>query len=312
MGAPSPALLWDGDRRNPNAGLTIYRHFDSASVVQGLLGERPQSAWVIGYPLLERIHYLLVAGFDVYGSTGHQLSTRLYMDFLRMEGELSFLSFLPRAARQGVRDRWYRNAGTEQIAYLKSTDAYYSGETGIAFKSRDPLAEMYGLLKSHLAPVASTRYALESSGLPREAQAALADLASARGRAVARFPEMAFLSVGDRNFTLISNNAHSNVAAMFGEARRRLPDEDTLSVLNGFVGAYPNAFFRVEPGQLPAFVAALKGLETEADYRRLLERYGIRRTDARFWAHSDALHEAFRAWAPVEAGLFDYNRFENR
>ena len=54
-------LLWDGDGRNDNAALTVFRHFDSASVVKGLVGEPPKTAWVIGYPLLERIHYLLVA-----------------------------------------------------------------------------------------------------------------------------------------------------------------------------------------------------------------------------------------------------------
>ena len=56
----------------------------------------------------------------------------------------------------------------------------------------------------------------------------------------------------------------------------------------------------------------VRGLASEADYRELLTRYGIRRTDERFWAHSDALHAAYRRWAPREAGLFDYNRFENR
>jgi hypothetical protein len=53
-------------------------------------------------------------------------------------------------------------------------------------------------------------------------------------------------------------------------------------------------------------------LASEADFRDLLSRYGIRRTDERFWAHSDALTNAYRRWAPKEAGLFDYNRFENR
>ena len=94
-------LLWDGDGRNPNAALTVMRHFDSASVVQGLLGERPQTVMLIGYPLLERIHYLLVAGFDVYGNVGHQLTTRLYMDFLRTEGEMNFFAFLPLADAAG-------------------------------------------------------------------------------------------------------------------------------------------------------------------------------------------------------------------
>jgi len=48
---------------------------------------------------LECIHYLLVAGFDVYGNIGHQLSTRLYMDFLRMESEFGFLALLPEETR---------------------------------------------------------------------------------------------------------------------------------------------------------------------------------------------------------------------
>ena len=70
------ALVWDGDGRNPNAALTVFRHFDSASVVKGMVGEPPKTAWVIGYPLLERIYYLLVAGYDVYGNAGHQLNSR--------------------------------------------------------------------------------------------------------------------------------------------------------------------------------------------------------------------------------------------
>ncbi|GAL09318.1 fatty acid cis/trans isomerase [Vibrio astriarenae] len=74
-------LIWAGDGQNPNAALTVFRHFDSASVVQGLVGTPPKTAWVLDYALLERIHYLLVAGFDVYGNFGHQLVTRMFMDF---------------------------------------------------------------------------------------------------------------------------------------------------------------------------------------------------------------------------------------
>ena len=45
--------------------------------------------------MLERVYYALVAGFDVYGTAGHQLALRLYMDQLRVEGESYFLDFLP-------------------------------------------------------------------------------------------------------------------------------------------------------------------------------------------------------------------------
>src|SRR6185503_20781688 len=139
--------LWDGDGRNPNAALTVMRHFDSASVVQGLLGERPQTVMVLGYPTLERIHYLLVAGFDVYGNVGHQLATRLYMDFLRMEGEMNFLALLPREARQAVRDRWYRGADREEVDHLGSPDAYFPYESGVRYAAGDPLTQLYALLK---------------------------------------------------------------------------------------------------------------------------------------------------------------------
>ena len=44
---------------------------------------------MLSYPLFERIAYLLVVGFDVFGNVAHQLDARLYMDFLRMEGEFN-------------------------------------------------------------------------------------------------------------------------------------------------------------------------------------------------------------------------------
>ena len=50
----------------------------------------------------------MVAGFDVYGNLGHQLNTRLYMDFLRTEGEDFFLTFLPSKERKAIRDEWYQ------------------------------------------------------------------------------------------------------------------------------------------------------------------------------------------------------------
>jgi len=315
-GGPTVELLWDGDGRNPNAALTVVRHFDSASVVQGLLGERPQTVMLIDYQLLERIHYLLVAGFDVYGNVGHQLTTRLYMDFLRTEGEMNFLSFLPLASRQAVHDRWYRGADRASIAQLWDTRAYFQHESGIRYATSDPLAELYGMMKKRAAPVTSQRYALASSGLGAASLRELERLAALRGRALAHLPEASILTVrgsgGDRHFSLIANRAHSNVAELFDESERRLPDEDNLLVANGFIPAYPNAFFIVEAGQLPRFVDAVSRLAAEADYAALAAAYGVRRADQRFWAHSDALHIAWRRSAPREAGLFDYNRFENR
>ena len=90
------------------------------------------------------------------------------------------------------------------------------------------------------------------------------------------------------------------------------PDEDTLTLVPGFLGDYPNAFYRLQRADLPAFTAVVRGLKSEADYRALATRFAVRRTNPAFWAHSDAVRDAYRQWAPDEAALFDYNRFENR
>lgn len=314
-GSPTLDVLWDGDGKNPNSALTVLRHFDSASVVQGLLGEEPQTVLVLGYPTLERIHYLLVAGFDVYGNVSHQLATRLYMDFLRMEGEMNFFALLPRAERQTVRDRWYRGADKVAIALLSDTQAYFPKESGIRFATGAPLSELYAMMKKRAAPETGPRYALSSSGLKETRE--LERLAALRGRALSYLPEASILTVRDgtgaeHHFSLIANRAHSNVAELFDEAERRLPDEDSVLVANGFIPAYPNAFFLVESAELGRFVDAIARLGSEDDYAALATAYGIRRTSPRFWAHSDALHAAWRRSNPREAGLLDYNRVENR
>lgn len=315
--APTLDLVWDGGGMNPNAALTVFRHFDSASVVKGFVGEDPETVWLTGYPLLERIHYLLVAGFDVYGSVGHQLHSRLYMNFLRIEAEFNILALLPKASRDAVRDHWYRDADDKVKAYLNGTKAHFDQETGIRYETDRPYPELQALLSRHLAKADERRYAPSMSRLPVGALEHLRRLTRLRGRAVSYLPEASFLTVreeggSDHVFTVLRNSAHSNVAYLFDEDRRRLPDEDTVTLAHEFIGVYPNAFYLVTTEQLPEFVDAVQGLASDDDYTALAARYAIRRTDDRFWSHSDALHAAYQRWAPIEAALFDYNRFENR
>jgi len=310
------ALVWNGDGRNPNAALTVFRHFDSASVVKGLVGEPPKTAWVIGYPLFERIYYLLAAGYDTYGNVGHQLNSRLYMDFLRMEGEFNFLVFLPQAAREPTRDYWYRGASNDVKDYVYGRKAHFDRETGIVYRTADPQRELYGLLRARLAPVLEARYDLSNvadEALRRDLQA----LGAVRGASTAWLPEVAFLRVDDpprppQWFTLLRNTAHSNVSHIFFENAELLPAENTLTVVPGFIGAYPNAIYRVRRADLPALAAAIRGLASEDDYRKLADRFALRRTDPGFWAASDAMIDSYARSRPLEPGLFDYNRLENR
>ncbi len=310
------SLIWDGDGRNPNAALTVFRHFDNASVVKGLVGEPPKTAWVLGYPLFERIYYLLVAGYDPYGNLAHQLDSRLYMDFMRMEGESNFLMFLPKVARQPTRDHWYRGASRQVKAYVDGSRDSFSPETGIPFRSQDPQSEFYGLLNRRLTPVLGPRFDLASvadAGL----RAQLEKLAALRGASLSWLPEMVVLRVdaapnAPQYFSLLRNTGHRNVSHLMREEGQLAPDENTLTVVPGFIGAYPNAILRATPAELPALTAALGALASPADYSRFADRFVIRRTSAAFWPASDALAAAYRQWSPLEAGLFDYNRLDNR
>ena len=101
--------IWKGNKKDDNDSiLTIYRHFDSASVHKGALGDIPKTLWMIDYPLLERIYYSLVAGFDIFGNTPHQLLVRKHMDRLRIEGESNFLEYLPKTSRSDYFNSWYK------------------------------------------------------------------------------------------------------------------------------------------------------------------------------------------------------------
>ena len=308
------SMIWSGDGRNPNAALTVFRHFDSATVVKGLVGDQPKTAWVIGYPLFERIYYLLVAGYDVYGNAGHQLNSRLYMDFLRMEGEFNFLVLLPEKARRATAEYWYRGAPQEVTDYVYGRDAHFNRPSGLTYRTNDPQRELYEMLSTRLAPVAAKRFDLSSVADPalrRDLQA----LSNVRGASLAWMPEVAFLRVeqptaAPQYFSVLRNTAHKNVAHMFKE--ELLPAENTLTVVPGFLGAYPNAIYSVKAADLPALANAIGSLASEDDYFKLADRYAVRRTNPRFWATSDELIDAYTALAPVEAGVFDYGRLENR
>jgi len=320
-------FIWAGDGRNPNAALTVFRHFDSASVVQGLVGPTPRSAWVIGYPLLERIFYLLVAGYDVYGNTAHQLQTRLAMDFLRMEGEANFLMLLPRADRLALRDEWYRGVSDEVKQRVLGGPYRFDVESGIRIPAGvDARQQVFGLLRQRLAPVLAHQHDLGPAQVPdaREREA-LHRLGALTGSALQWWPEAALLLVDPQRpagagdaapsphpYSLLRNTAHLNVSTLFLEKKMLVPAENTLTVAAGFIGAYPNAVMRLRADELPAFTAALAGLRSEADYRRLADRWALRRTDARFWATSDELMDAYQRLAPGEAGLLDLSRLENR
>ena len=304
-------LIWRGDGHNQNAALTIFRHFDSASVVKGFIGQSPKTMWVLDYALFERIHYLLVAGFDVYGNIGHQLITRLYMDFLRLEGEQNFLNMLPLSHRQAIKSHWYRNSHLSLSEFI-NRKSLIGAPTGIEYHSDDPKQELYDNLHQVLAPVLNQKYDFRSVKGP------LAKLNTLPTKAVNLLPQVSFIlqqqpDGGHQPYTLLHHNAHYNISSLLNEEGQRAYQEDTASLVPGFIGDYPEAIWYLSShSDAQDFVTRLGQVRTESDYQALRASYGIRRTHPEFWRYSDLLHDIAQQTRGVEFGLFDYNRLENR
>ncbi len=309
--------IWDGDNSNTNAALTIFRHSDNASVVQGLVGKPPKTAWVISYPLFERIHYLLVAGFDPFGNVGHQLMTRLYMDFLRIEGEFNFVSFLPPENRFEVLSYWYRGADEDIKKYVAAMPEHAFFPSSVEYKTTNYKQEFFQQVQQYLTPVLSEQYDIAAQDLTDQEKIALNRLGNVTGSKTAFLPEVVFIRFlaldGKEHFyTLIHNKGYANVTSLFNDDENRLPNEDDLTLVPGFIGSYPNVFWDVKSTELDDLTSRVETLSSEDDYHKLLDLYGVRRTSGQFWALSDQAHEISKQNNPIEAGLFDYNRLENR
>lgn len=113
-------------------------------------------------------------------------------------------------------------------------------------------------------------------------------------------------------FTLVRNSAHFNVNSLFAEEDNRDRANDNMTLVYGLLGSYPNVFWQVKEQDLAKLVVAAQGLRSEQDYRALLDRFAVRRSNTDFWAFSDKLNQQYQQQNPVDSGLLDYNRLENR
>lgn len=324
--APSWSSLWAG---NDNALLSIFRHFDSATVTKGLIGEVPQTLWLFDYPLLERTYYQLAVNFDVFGNVSHQAQTRLYFDLIRNGAEQNFLRLMPADSRDDYLDDWYQNSGKLKmwLDYERIDD---STPSALKLHGNDPkldfarqLLARYGDLNAHPDPInrCDGAYCSRPNIDPalQDAEQSLSRLTSrpAAGlKVIDQLPEATMLRVETRDgkreiYSLLRNRAHSNVAFMLGEAYRYQPGLDTVTIYPGVLTSYPNFMFNVPAEQVPAFVDAMEQVKDNAGFEQIVQRWGIRRSHPQFWFYFHDLTTYLNETDPVNAGVLDMNRYEN-
>ncbi len=326
--------IWRGRRAEDGPLLTVYRHFDSATVHRGPVGSLPRTLWLIDYPQLERIYYALVAGFDVYGNVSHQVNVRRYMDFLRIEGELNFVSLLPSDERIPMIRSWY--IGDRAIDNVTPEYVLGDRETRIAFETDDPKRELIErVVDDHLLEAADIDFDTinyRRRGKPRPPMptsfASHEDVLD--GFRALTAPGTAFIEhhnesevnvifVGvkayrrrDRFFTIVINRWHDNVNAMFAESDRLDSSKDTMDFVARPVGAYPNYFMVVEAEDVSDLFDMLQNFDGSEPYLAKLHAFGVNRSDPRFWETYDWFQRQLDEADPLEAGLYDLNRYYRR
>jgi hypothetical protein len=322
--------IWRGNTAEDAPFLTIYRHFDSASVVRGAVGDFPRTLWVIDYSQFERIYYALVAGFDVFGNVSHQANVRRYMDYLRLEGEVNFLSFLPPEDRAPMLRSWYLGDGVFEDT--EDHNVISARPTRVPYTTDDPKRELVELVvNDHLLP--ETRIAFdpvnyhaagEETPMPERFVTGEDVLngfraLNAPGTGFIRHvtsSEANVLFVRVRgwdgpfeSFTIVINRWHDNVNSLFGESRRLDPAKDTIDFIPGSLGAYPNYFLDIQAADLPELFDMLANFDDSPAYLARLDKFGINRMDPEFWPTYDWFQQKLLADEPITGGLYDLNRY---
>ena len=297
--------IWDGDSGKSDPTLTVFRHFDTASLMSGFVGDQPESAWVIDFPLFERIYYSLVVNYDIFSTAGLQAATRRYFDLLRHEAENNFLLYLPIQFRQKLQDEWYRGV------LLKGLIDYHKPSTTIKsalkFKTDNIAKEFTDSLMRVDKSIRKGKVDKQLEDFSKTIPAKLAPV-------VQFLPELVLIRVkmnngNDQVYTMIRNKAHKNVAYIFDEQSRREPEKDTVMFIKGITGDYPNMILTVSEDELDTFKSLFYAADSADKIEAMLIKYGVLRNSNKFWQNVDWFQTYIKPSDHRDYGIFDLKNY---
>ena len=323
--------IWRGDRAEDSPILTIYRHFDNASIHHGAIGELPRTLWVVDFPILEKIYYSLVAGYDVFGNLSHQSNVRRYTDFLRFEAELDFLAYMPVEDRMRLLKSWYIDTDIVQEGIK-----LFNKNSQIDFNTIYPKNEFIEkvinehILKSTNIHFDDINYFKSDSRAPKMPKefTNIEDIKNGFRALTAPGTEfIKYVTDDDVNNMLIRikisknkdfvgsmvvNRWHDNVNSQFSEEDTLNSELDTLDFIPYSIGSYPNALIVIEYEELPEFFDLVQNYEDTDTYNLKIEKFLTRRGDKDFWEVFDWFQDDFTQKKPIKSGLYDLNRYYHK
>lgn len=316
----SESDIWDGDKKDKNAWVTVLRHDTNSSAHQGPAGQLADTVWVLDYANFERLYYALVALYKPWGPMGQKATAWQTMAQVRSHSEDLFLMLMPEGKRDELRKSFTPGFSTPAATPMRGA-GYPSAVQDL--DGARPVAHMVSKLRTYLGPEIARGDGLEGDPMvalpaspariatPADADAALALLAAKSTALAAVLPEVTWLTVDTGNeklrYTLVANR-------IFGSSRRTVdaesvhrPELDSVSVIRGRRGGFPQLFLTVPMAQLAAFVAAANG--APAERAALRTKYEIARNSPAFWATLDEEHERAIKDEPLHAGIIDTSAY---
>lgn len=318
--------VWDGEKTNPNAWLTILRHESNTWVIQGRQGGFPRSQWLIGYNGFERIYYDTVANFAYYGSGIKKLETLGFFNFLRQEFEDNFLLLLPKDKRIAIRNNWTQGIGAIEL--------YFSDFPGENLPSqiekkivKHPLVRIVKKLEKHLGPIVSGPPDLlnpliknksllkkEINGYDSWEQAVSTITVTTKYKFPQYMPSLIMLKLNygneSRVYSLVTNRVYKTQYTLLFQNGEALPNLYTMSVYPTVVGGFPNLFMELDLKQASDFLREMIDIQTLADFLEFRDRYAVLRNQDNFWKTYDWFNNWNFTNRKEEAGVFDLSYYD--
>ncbi|MNL12708.1 Fatty acid cis/trans isomerase (CTI) [compost metagenome] len=255
------------------------------------------------------------------------------MDQIRMEAEELFLAFLPPEQRLDYRRDWYKGFLTRAKIEYVFPPVGVAAPTGIRFNSETKTKSQlvtkilfFRMNEAVRGPLDSLNW--KNMEIPDSVQERLsinptekvlrtiASVQAGKKTPFARHfsPDLALLIIDSADpsqkiYSVIHNKEHENISWILGESLRMLPAQDSLTIREGIWGSYPNMIFRVKEAALGAFVKKLGAMKSPEDYRKLVQVYGVSRTDPHFWSAYDDVQKLFSQGPASEYGYLDLTRY---
>jgi hypothetical protein len=140
-------------------------------------------------------------------------------------------------------------------------------------------------------------------------------LAKFKGLQLSALPELSLVRVimgaaeEDSVYSLITDKAYSNISKL-SDGSNRLPEQDSITIVPGFISSYPNFFFTVEKAHLIEFINTLGAARAKIEKEALYSRFGLRRTHPKLWQHVDWFNKQYKEEKSIRDGLLDMSRYE--